>query len=203
MIGAIVLTALAIIILPMLLDGSAEDRARVIARIPEPPAIELKRLTVSDIDSKMRRMEAESEATLPASTPTPDVTKTPLSESTAAQGEKPSIATNKGEAPEVAAADDSVTLDKDNLPVSWSLQLGSFKQPENALKLRAQLREASYKAYILQARTEEGDMYRVLVGPMMQKSKLAGIAQEIASKFDLKGQIVRYNIAEDKGQLGG
>lgn len=210
MIGAIVLTALAIIILPMLLDGSAEDRARVIARIPEPPAIELKRLTVADIDAKMNRMEAQSAASMPKtsappiSTPTSSATPGTEVAGTSQSGSAASNQKDTGAAvPEVAAADNGAALDEDNLPISWSLQLGSFKHPENALKLRAQLREASYKAYILQARTDEGEMYRVLVGPMLQKNRLADIGQQIESKFDLKGQIVRYNIAEDKGQLGG
>ena len=54
MVGAGVLTTLAVIILPMLLDGTSEDRARVMATIPEPPLIELKKLTMDDALRKMR-----------------------------------------------------------------------------------------------------------------------------------------------------
>ncbi|MBD3649334.1 MAG: hypothetical protein HUJ31_18215 [Pseudomonadales bacterium] len=56
-IGAIVLTALAIIILPMMLDGSSEDRARVIASIPEAPRVEFRQLEVEQVRERMEQME--------------------------------------------------------------------------------------------------------------------------------------------------
>ena len=61
-VGAFVLTILAIIILPMLLDGSAEDRAKVTANIPEAPKIEMKKISVEDIRRQMERSEQASAA---------------------------------------------------------------------------------------------------------------------------------------------
>jgi DedD protein len=174
-IGAVVLIALAIIVLPMLLDGSAEDRARIDASIPEPPRIDLESLSVEDIDRRMQIMEQTSAEQLPK------------------------MVEDKGP----ARPAEELALDANNLPVSWSLQLGSFSKPENALSLRDTLRAAEFHAYIIQARTPEGEMYRVLVGPMLQKSRLAAVGEEIESRFDLKGQIVRYRIGDDVGQLGG
>lgn len=192
-IGAVVLTALAIIILPMLLDGSAEDRARVVADIPAPPRIELKTLSVAEISRKAARMEAESAARLPQMA----TGKTQAEGLTEAGGQAESDAAQE-EAPAALA------LDENNLPVSWSLQLASFKDPENALNLRASLRQSEFRSYIIQAETaEEGEVYRVFVGPMLQKSRLSAISKELESKFDLKGRIVRYRIEDDAGQLGG
>jgi DedD protein len=180
----VVLTALAIIILPMLLDGSADDRARVVADIPAPPRIELKTLSVAEISRKAARMEAESTARLPQTA----TGKTQAEGLTAGQEEAPA----------------ALALDENNLPVSWSLQLASFKDPENALNLRASLRQSEFRSYIIQAETaEEGEVYRVFVGPMLQKSRLSAISKELESKFDLKGRIVRYRIEDDAGQLGG
>lgn len=176
-IGAVVLTALAIIILPMFLDGSEEDRARVVASIPEPPAIELESVSLEDIDRRMREMEQESAARLPQM-----------------------VEDNRADA---EGAPEDLALDANNLPVSWSLQVGAFQNRDNALRLRESLREASFRTYVIRAQTDEGEVYKVLVGPMLQKSKLAAIGEEIESKFDLKGRIVRYNIDEDATQLGG
>ena len=58
-IGAIVLTCLAIILLPMLLDGSPEDRERVLAEFPEPPMVTLTELSVEDITSNAAGSERE------------------------------------------------------------------------------------------------------------------------------------------------
>ncbi len=181
-IGAVVLTTLAIIVLPMLLDGSSEDRARVVASIPEPPAIELKNLSVGEVRREMARMEEDSAARLPAPVPSP---------------------AEDLDRPDDTGNGDGLSLDESKLPVSWTLQVGSFRDREKAVSLRKSLRDIEYRSYIIKAVTPEGETYRVFVGPMLQKERLQTISEEIESRFQLKGLIVRYRIEEDAGQLGG
>ncbi|MFP6807548.1 MAG: SPOR domain-containing protein [Pseudomonadales bacterium] len=175
LVGAFVLTTLAIIILPILLDGSAEKRERMVAHIPEAPDIKMTRISVKDLKLKMERMEQASAIQLPSEQVDED--------------------TYEGET--------GFTLDKNDLPVSWSLQLGSFETQENATRLRAKLREAEYHAYILYSRTGEGETWRVLVGPMLKKSGLKDIAAKIKGAYSLEGRVVRYRIEDDAGQIGG
>jgi len=94
-------------------------------------------------------------------------------------------------------------LDANQLPISWSLQLGSFENADNARALREKLRAANYRTYIIEVGTETGKTLRVLVGPMLDKSVLEQTASEIETVFGLKGRILRYNIQDDKGQIGG
>lgn len=169
-----VLTALAVIILPMLLDGSAEDRARIIATIPEAPKIELKSLTTTQVTQTMLKMEQESHAKLPVELPD-----------------------------EVVSTDEVFMLDQNNLPISWTLQLGSFRQRDNAVRLRQSLRDARFSTYVLTADSNKGQVYRVFVGPMLNKNKLINFAEDIESKFEIKGQIIRYQIEDDVNQLSG
>ena len=197
LIGAIVLTTLAIIVLPMLLDGSAEDRARVVARIPEPPGIQLKKMTVADIDHKMQQMQTDSAARMPELEAGVPPATLPVTRSQAT----PQPATKAASDSKVTA--DKFALDKDKLPVSWSLQLGSFKNEDNALRLRKELRDHHYRAYVIAAQTDQGKLYRVLVGPMLERDKLEALGQEIESRLKLKGQVVRYRIEDDAGQVGG
>lgn len=173
--GAVILTCLAIILLPLLLDGTEEERTRIISEIPEPPRIELSDITVQDIERQMEQMEKASEARLPREV----VDET-----------------------DYEASPDFI-LDKNNLPVNWSLQLGSFQNEENATRLRAQLRQQNYRSYILHAKTSDGEIYRVFVGPSSSKEALAKMNAEIEQKLKLKGRIVRYRIEEDREQLGG
>lgn len=173
-IGAVVLTSLSIIILPVLLDGSAEDRARVVASIPPAPKIEIKTLTMSDVTKKIQQMERDSAVRLPREV-----------------------------VDETDYSDENASLDKNSLPIAWSWQLGSFKNEDNAKKLRATLRDARYRSYILQTKTREGNAFKVLVGPMLEKSAVERIGAEIAIQMKIEGNAVRYQIEEDGAQLGG
>ncbi len=174
-VGAIVLTSLAIIILPLLLDGSAEDRQRVVASIPEPPKIDLTEITVEDITRKMQQLERASAAQLP--------------EEVADETDYSNI--------------EGVGLDRNDLPVGWSLQLGSFRNEENAVGRRASLREAGYRSYILHNKTNDGEMYKVFVGPMLERADVLKLGEEISEAMQINGVVVRYRIEDDMAQLGG
>ena len=149
--GAVILTSLAIILLPLLLDGTEEDRARIATDIPEPPQIDLEDITVQDVMRKIEQMEKASEARLP---------KEVVDET------------------DYEAAPDYI-LDRNQLPVNWSLQLGSFEREDNATRLRAQLREQNYRSYILHGNTNDGEIYRVFVGPSSSKETLVEMNQEL------------------------
>ena len=173
--GAVILTSLAIILLPLLLDGTQQEREQVIAQIPEPPRIDLEDITVQDVNESMVQMEKASESRLPREV----VDET-----------------------DYETAPDFI-LDQNQLPVNWSLQLGSFANEENATRLREQLRVENYRTYILHAKTSEGEIYRVFVGPSSSRESLSEMNREIEGKLQLKGRIVRYRIEEDGEQLGG
>ncbi len=173
--GAVILTCLAIILLPLLLDGTQQERAAFTTQIPEPPRVELNEITVQDVQRRIEEMERASEARLP---------KEVVDE------------TDYEPAPDFI-------LDKNQLPVNWSLQLGSFQNEANATRLRAQLREANYRSYILHAKTGDGDIFRVFVGPSSSKDALTEMNNEIEAKLQLKGRIVRYRIEDEREQLGG
>ena len=173
--GAVILTSLAIILLPLLLDGTEEDRASIATNIPAPPEIDLEDITVEDIMWKIEQMEKASEARLPKEV--------------------------EDETNYYAATDHM--LDKNQLPVNWSLQLGSFRKEDNATRLRAQLRGQNYRSYILHTSTNDGETYRVFVGPSSSKETLVKMNQKIEAKLKLKGRIVRYRIEEDRELLGG
>ena len=173
--GAVILTSLAIIILPLLLDGSEQERAGIYSQIPEPPQIDLDKINISDVARKIEQMERASEARLP---------KEVVDE------------TDYEEQPDFI-------FDKNNLPVNWSIQLGSFENKENAVRLRGKRRNRNYRTYILHARTNEGGMYRVFVGPSSSKATLTEMMVQIEASLALEGRIVRYSIEEDKELLGG
>ena len=94
-------------------------------------------------------------------------------------------------------------LDENNLPVNWSLQIGSFQKEQNAVGLRARLREQNFRSYILSGRSSTGDWYRVFVGPLSDRSALMEMKAEIEKTFGLKGNIVRHRVEQDVDLFGG
>jgi|TARA_Y100000310_G_scaffold344911_1_gene460443 DedD protein len=178
LIGAVVLTALAILIVPVLLDGNEQERARVVGEIPPPPDMQVEPFTAQDLLLEMDRMEAESTARLPQK--------------------------QDDDASGVARQDsDQLSLDANGLPIGWTLQVGSFENEDNAIQLQDRLREGGYRTYRTSIKTDNGITSRVLVGPMLQRKKLAEISSEIEAEFGLQGQIVRYRVEDDKDMIGG
>lgn len=69
---------------------------------------------------------------------------------------------------------------------TWSVQLGSFRDRENADSLRDRLRQAGHPAYIRIV----GASFRVLVGPELDRASIDGVRSEIDREFGISGIVV-------------
>ncbi len=74
--------------------------------------------------------------------------------------------------------------------VVWQIQVASFANVKNALKLRDQLRAAGYKAY--EKLSLDGKHTRIFVGPSSQKTSLHEKLKKIEKRFKLKAEIVLF-----------
>ena len=93
-------------------------------------------------------------------------------------------------------------LDENNLPVNWSLQIGSFQKEQNAVGLRARLREQNFRSYILSGKSSTGDWYRVFVGPLSDRSALNGNERRDRKNVWVEGNIVRHRVEQDADLFG-
>jgi len=99
---------------------------------------------------------------------------------------------------EVVIDDEVVPASSFNLPektntgqaVTWQIQVASFAQAANAVKLRDKLREAGMQAY--EQLAQDGVHTRVFVGPSFQKSELEQLVPQIAKAHKVKPQIVPF-----------
>lgn len=95
------------------------------------------------------------------------------------------------EAATVRAPSEPVTherLDKQNLPVSWSVQLASLSKKNSAESLRDQLRKAGHNAYV---RPYNG-MFRVLVGPMSERPAADQLSGQLSRSYGVQSIVVRF-----------
>ena len=75
---------------------------------------------------------------------------------------------------------------------AWVVQIASLSNKENADRLVADLREKRYAAFLEQVQVNGKNLYRVRVGPEIDRKTAERMAQEIHGTFNLKGQVIRY-----------
>ncbi len=78
------------------------------------------------------------------------------------------------------------TPEKDVLDGSFTVQVGAFHNPTNALRLRDKLREAFSDAYVIRFH----DFYRVRVGHLSSEDAADGLLSQL-NRLDLNGFVTR------------
>jgi len=182
-VGAIVLVALAVIFIPMLLPGSRDigfsDNG---SPIPPKPA-ELENLKVLELEK-------------PQPVPTPrEIVRTPIDEHSpvAPPEDVEAPATDKTPLPEEtlpAKTTSEAAQPAATTPKAWAVQVGSFTQRDNAMRLRDQLRSKGYKAFVEQITSADKTFYRVRVGPEVSRDKAVALQKDLQSKMKLQDTTV-------------
>ncbi len=169
-VGAAVLLSLAVIFIPMILDGSGKD-------------------TIATID-----MEMPPEPTLVFSDEIEDQVQTPAPEHTSSDStnepdaEPPDIDINQNIMPEVVVSETT----KPEL-LSWVVQVGAFGEKEKALAMQQNLLAADYDALIEIGESKGKDYYRVKVGPVISQEEAIKLKDNLKVKLKLDSAFVtRY-----------
>lgn len=88
------------------------------------------------------------------------------------------------------------TLDNNGLlklkQSAYVIQLGSFKQKSNALRLVNKLRAKGYRAFIQNINVASGESTRVFVGPEQHQASAQIVATELQNNMKLHGIIISY-----------
>ncbi len=192
-VGAIVLLALAVIILPMIFDGEGSYQPPVETRIPERPIIELipevqqTRPVMSDSAAASLAV-AGADAAAPAS----------MAEDSNAAGEPQTSALEAGEdipnSATALAADARPALAANGLPEGWVVQVGSFQNADNAAALTSRLLAADQRAFERRRRTDNGELVIVLVGPVTTRQAAQSLLSTIAEQEGIEGLVKPFEL---------
>lgn len=173
LVGATILIALAVIFLPLLLDGENHDgQATQPIEIPERP----------DVDFKTRRLpigdHGQADEPRHDSRPAPDdIQPVP---------EKP-VEVPANEAPKETVADEPEPVANEPESVvgeangSWLVQVGSFGSLDNANRLGEELDGLGYAAMLEATASNTGSLVRVKIGPFDSESEASQAAQRVSS----------------------
>ncbi len=192
LVGIAVIFALAVIFLPMILDGSGVRKKILKVEIPEQSVIAAN----PEFDQKIVELHAKVDA-LPdleprfvdetSSETENQIKREPLEETEIPTTPEPEVAKKKVEAePEV----------KPEIPVggdSWVLQIGSFKDRQKAISQRDKLRKSKIAAVFIERFSSDNQTsYRVRLGPFLNRDQSTVAQNKIRAKYNIDGLIMKY-----------
>ncbi len=164
-VGSLVLISLAVIILPFWLDGAGlQEYQNKSAVTPEPQVIEL------------------------AVIETVDPSDTSVIELSPIETVVEPIDTAQVET--VAKPLDTSLLNDQGLPNGWLVQLGSFGNEGNATRLKEKLIKAGFNTHI----APKADVFKVLVGPELDRNDAQALQVMLKSQFKMTGIVIRYEV---------
>ncbi len=85
------------------------------------------------------------------------------------------------------------TVPRIPLPSAWAIQVGSFSSPENAKALVVKLKAKGFAAFIVPPAAADKPLYRVRVGPVLEKERAASMSELIQKQMGLKGFVVPHS----------
>lgn len=199
LVGAIVLVALAVIFIPMILQnpegGSGFKNAlppppKVVQQaLPAVPAPHGAALAPAPNGVALGRVQNGASAQSPAS----GVDKHPVAapSGTVIPPSTPPSAASARSAPKANKGSLSRS-DADQGLGAWVVQVGSFSRQDNALSLRDTLRGKGFNAFVEQASTSAGTVFRVDVGPMVKRSDADAMRAKLDAQMHLKGLVTPH-----------
>lgn len=199
LVGAVVLVALAVIFLPMLLDGSgARERLNEDIAIPEQPEAPESRLERDGSGSQSGR-EIDSE-TANATLATDDFgdegadTEPERTADTRTSTDAPASDSNATSDEQTASAEATDSGAPDAAPsAGWVVQVGSFRRETNALVLRDRLREDGFDANVEQVAGEGGTLWRVWLGPVAGRAEGEALEKRIEDHRGSDALLMEYS----------
>jgi DedD protein len=205
LIGASILVALAVLVVPELLSGpkpTAAPAPTLPAAVPEPTRNVVVDLSTSKppASSTAEPIVQDTAAASAASSPenAPPVTKNapasknppPVSNGTAPSSGPAKAASAKPASAKPIAARRAAVESAPSSPISpargsWSVQLGSFASRANADNLTRQVKGQGFAVFVLPGGSGSSVRYRVRVGPLADRES----AERIAAKLKTLGHV--------------
>ena len=190
LVGVIVIFALAVIFLPMILDGSGVRREQQEIVIPPQPLVTAN----PEFEQKIVELQAKVDTL-------PDLEPRHVDEKSAADTIQRS-GTDEGESsePQVKQAAETKAESKTEAAPetktggdSWVLQVGSFQDRGKALAVRDKLRQSKIAAVFIEQFKKDGTAsYRVRLGPFLNRDQTRVAQNKIKAKHDIDGIIMKY-----------
>ncbi len=223
LVGAVIIVAIGVIVLPNLFDGKKKHYEDTFASIPLVPkeGDEQSAEILPSVNHNLPQTSPSTSGTAgespaaaqtaqtspPEPTLTPESPKAPPSTNVATTTKPDSkpVDTKPAETKPTAAKTDTAEKPKDKPkekpqekpPVgqAYIVQLGALKNADKVNELVATLRLSGYRVYTIPATPVQGKVTRLIVGPDPSKQKLESALPELNRLTGLSGQVKAYTTA--------
>ena len=184
-VGFVVLVAIAVIFWPIVFvtPENADDFELSVFEMPPKPAVavsERREPVLDKVDQSILPEMPERQIPIvqpvDIASPMPDVALVDADE----------------EPEQQASALERAEFDEQGLPISWELQVATFSNAERAEEISQLLRDKGHKAYVSPIILDDQRLFRVMIGPKLQKQRLIEIQPAINDYFSVESFIVRF-----------
>ena len=184
-VGFVVLVAIAVIFWPIVFvtPENADDFELPVFEMPPKPAVAVSERREPVLDKVDQSILPEMPERQPlivqpvdVASPMPDVALVDADE----------------EPEQQASAFERAEFDEQGLPISWELQVATFSTAQRAEEISQLLRDKGHKAYVSPIILDDQRLFRVMIGPKLQKQRLIEIQPAINDYFSVESFIVRF-----------
>ncbi|HKK05601.1 MAG TPA: SPOR domain-containing protein [Gammaproteobacteria bacterium] len=203
LIGAIVLVALAVIFIPMLLNGGRGDKGVSFGtNIPPKPSEqrEVRVLELHDMPQPPEKQDSGRALIDKDLTAPPPPGKSAGQPAGADKPSGPNESASPGDSTPKSAAESAPQPGKApsksdadvQAPKGWAVQVGSFSHQKNALALRDRLRAKKFPAFVDAVRSDGATVYRVRVGPEVRRADAEALQKRLDKYIKGKTLVVAH-----------
>jgi DedD protein len=206
LVGALILLALGVVFWPIIFVEPGERRGGEELQIPPRPSVDTTPMAPPDtaglretsrppepvLDEHDRALLTLGPEASDQGDPDPASAEPAAVAEAAAPAPAPVAEPDKVARPTRSEPPERPALDEDGIPISWMLRVASVSSKERADQLRKELLSMGHKAYVQRVSSGGKTLYRVSVGPKVEKARLEQIQAEIDARFGVKTLITRY-----------
>ncbi|NIV18308.1 MAG: hypothetical protein GWN47_07795 [Woeseiaceae bacterium] len=184
-IGAVVLVLVAVLVVPVFLDGPPGEQEIISESVTLPGQSDQKSQTVVLNRDRTEPVPVTNSGSPQQHAPQPRPAPAQATRQAEPQAQDP--AEQPPEEQQAAGASPA----SESATGMFAVQLGSFENQENAERLVAELRKQEFAAFRSKLTTSSGDLHRVRIGPQKDRES----AEEMAARLEkagYKGQVVPH-----------
>ena len=187
LVGFVVLVAIAVIFWPIVFvtPENVDDFELPVFEMPPKPVVavsERREPVLNKVDQsvlpKVQEREAPIIQPIDIASPAPDLALVDADEEPERQ----------------LSALERADFDDQGLPVSWELQVATFSTAERAEEIALELRNKGHKAYVSAVTIDGTKLFRVRIGPKMQKQRLLDLQPDIDAYYGVESSIIRFGV---------